>query len=119
MDEYKRSVTRAIINGNVSKTIELVKDAVDEGIHPRQILDKGLIAGMKIVSKKTEAGEMFIPEAARAAKAMSRGIAVLKPLMPKDQLRGLGKVVIGTSKFDLNTIEDNLADMTSGQTDWH
>lgn len=109
-------VMEALRQSDLSKTAELVQAAVGQGLEPRQILDRGLIAGMKIVGEKMETGEMFIPEVLRAAKAMSRGVKILKPLIAEDQTRSLGKAVIGTVKGDLHDIGKNLVGMMCGST---
>jgi 5-methyltetrahydrofolate--homocysteine methyltransferase len=55
--------------------------------------------------------DMFIPEVLMAAKAMSSAIEILKPLLAEEDIRAMGKVIIGTVKGDLHDIGKNLVAM--------
>jgi 5-methyltetrahydrofolate--homocysteine methyltransferase len=93
---------------NEQKVKELVREALDQGVLAREILDKGLVPGMDIVGEKMENGDMFIPEVLMSAKAMSAAVEILKPLLGDEGLTAAGKVVIGTVKGDLHDIGKNL-----------
>ena len=104
-------VKNALIAGDESKLIELVKNALDQGVAANEILNQGLVAGMDIVGEKMETGDMFIPEVLRSAKVMGVAVEILKPLLGADDMTGKGKVVIGTVKGDLHDIGKNLVSM--------
>jgi 5-methyltetrahydrofolate--homocysteine methyltransferase len=110
MVEYQ-DIMDGLRDSDVSRTAELVNTAIDQGLEPRQILDKGLIAGMKIVGEMMETGELFIPEVLRSAKAMNYGVEILKPLIAEDPSHRSGTAVIGTVKGDLHDIGKNLVGM--------
>ena len=101
----------ALIEGDENRVTSLVQSALDEGGSAKEILDKGLIAGMDIVGEKMEAEDMFIPEVLRSAKIMSSAIDIIKPLLSEADFRAAGKVVIGTVKGDLHDIGKNLVAM--------
>ena len=101
----------ALIEGDENRVPSLVQSALDEGDSAKEILDKGLIAGMDIVGEKMEAEDMFIPEVLRSAKIMSSAIDIIKPLLSEADFRAAGKVVIGTVKGDLHDIGMNLVAM--------
>jgi 5-methyltetrahydrofolate--homocysteine methyltransferase len=73
-----------------------------------QILNGGLLAGMDVVSARFGANEIFLPEVLLAARAMNAGMTLINPLLIADEVRSLGKVVIGTVKGDLHDIGKNL-----------
>jgi len=98
----------ALVAMNEQKVKELVREALDQGVLAREILDKGLVPGMDIVGEKMENGDMFIPEVLMSAKAMSAAVEILKPLLGDEGLTAAGKVVIGTVKGDLHDIGKNL-----------
>jgi len=100
-----------LIEGDEKKLTSLAQSALDEGISAKEILEKGLMAGMDIVGEKMEAEDMFIPEVLRSAKSMSAVIDVLKPLLAEGDVIVAGKVVIGTVKGDLHDIGKNLVAM--------
>jgi len=90
---------------------DLVQQAIDQGYTPQDILEKGLLHGMGIVGEKFKRNEVFVPEVLVAARAMSRGTAVLKPLLVDENIKPAGKACIGTIKGDLHDIGKNLVKM--------
>ena len=58
----------------------LVPQALDEGISAQDILSQGLLDGMNKVGEQFKNNEIFVPEVLIAARAMSMGTAVLKPV---------------------------------------
>jgi len=101
-------ISQSLITGQVSNIKELVRLAIDRGISPQNIVDRGLIPGMDIVGKKFKANEIYIPEVLLAARAMHAGMDVLKPLVVKIGIKHIGKFAIGTVRGDLHDIGKNL-----------
>ena len=89
----------------------LVQEALDEGNAPIDILNKGMIDAMAIVGDKFKRNEIFVPEMLIAAKAMKKGVEVLKPHLASGAAGALGKVIIGTVAGDLHDIGKNLVAM--------
>jgi methylmalonyl-CoA mutase cobalamin-binding domain/chain len=67
-----------------------------------------MISAMDVVGEKFKNGEIFVPEMLIAAKAMKKGVEVLKPHLATGAAGALGKVVIGTVAGDLHDIGKNL-----------
>ncbi|MDR3599871.1 MAG: corrinoid protein [Desulfosporosinus sp.] len=88
----------------------LVQEALDEGNAVGDIL-QAMIASMGVVGDKFSVGEIFVPEMLMAAKAMSKGVAVLKPLLAGTSTASFGTCVIGTVQGDLHDIGKNLVAM--------
>ena len=89
----------------------MVQQALDEGIAPGEILENGLLDGMNIIGQKFKNNEVFVPEVLIAARAMTRGIDVLRPYLVEEGVEEKGCVVIGTVKGDLHDIGKNLVRM--------
>jgi len=106
-----KAIINALVECDEPKVLELVQNAVDDGVAAKEILNQGLISGMDIVGEKMENGDMFIPEVLMAAKAMSVAVGILKPLLADGDITALGKIVIGTVKGDLHDIGKNLVAM--------
>ncbi len=104
-------IKETLVNLDEQRLIELVNEALAKDIPPGDILNKGLIAGMDIVGEKMENEDMFIPEVLMAAKAMSKGVEILKPLLSDKEAQTRGSVIIGTVKGDLHDIGKNLVAM--------
>jgi len=94
--------------GNGDRVAELTQEAIDERLEPKKILDDGLIAGMAVIGERFKKHEIFLPEVLLAAKAMYAGMDLLKPLLIKEGIPTIGKVVIGTVQGDLHDIGKNL-----------
>lgn len=111
----------ALVSSDASKLTELVNDALAANADPKEILNKGLIAGMDIVGDKMESGDMFIPEVLMAAQAMASVLETLKPLLGDEESVQSSNVLIGTVKGDLHDIGKNLVSMMmeSGGMDVH
>ncbi len=100
-----------VIEGNAPETLELVKQALTNGIPAEQILNEGLIAAMAHVGKLFEEGEYYVPEMLIAARAMKGGLELLRPALAAAKVQAIGKIVIGTVQGDLHDIGKNLVAM--------
>ncbi len=89
----------------------LVEDAIKEGCDPLEILNKGMIDAMGVVGEKFRNNEIFVPEMLVAARAMKKGVEVLKPHLAGDSSATIGKYIIGTVAGDLHDIGKNLVAM--------
>lgn len=108
-------IAEALINGKDKEVSELTQKALDEGHKPKEILDKGMVAGMDVVGKKFKNYEIFLPEVLVSARAMKAGMTILRPLLVKSGEKLLGNFVIGTVKGDLHDIGKNIvASMLEG-----
>jgi len=101
----------AVIKGDQATAVELVKQAVDEKMPSRQILEEGLISAMAIVGDRFSKNEIYIPEMLIAARAMKSAVEILEPVLVKDGVEPVGKFMIGTVAGDLHDIGKNLVAM--------
>lgn len=104
-------IMEALIKGDQTSLVELVKQALEARRPPGEILQKGLIEGMDVVGGRMQTGDMFIPEVLKSARCMSAAVEILKPLLGEDESSSFGKVIIGTVKGDLHDIGKNLVKM--------
>ena len=111
MDALLEKIAERLIVGKIDEVKELSQQALDQGISPRDIIDKGLLAGMEVVGKRFKAGDMFIPEVLLCARCMHGTMDILKPLLSEADSAGVGIYVIGTVEGDLHDIGKNLVSM--------
>jgi 5-methyltetrahydrofolate--homocysteine methyltransferase len=104
-------ISKALQRGKAEKVSELVKQALNEGVTPKNILEEGLIHGMSIIGKQFKKNEVYVPEVLIAARAMHAGMDVLKPKLIESGVKNIGKVVMGTVQGDLHDIGKNLVEM--------
>lgn len=97
---------------------ELVKQALDEGVAPDDVLGKGLIVGMGRVGQKFSENKVFVPDLLMAAKAMSAGMEHLRPAFESGEAHHKGTFVIGTVQGDLHDIGKNLVAMVVEGGGW-
>ena len=116
---YKGEKTMSIINeisenlqkGKAKIVKELVEKAAADGVPAVEILDLGLLDGMNIIGEKFKNNEIYVPEVLVAARAMNKGMEVIKPLLSESGVQAKGKVCIGTVQGDLHDIGKNLVKM--------
>lgn len=94
--------------GRAKNVVTLVQEALDEGIEANVILNDALLAGMAIIGDKFKQEEIFVPEVLVAARAMNKGVEVLKPYLQDSSNISKGTAVLGTIKGDLHDIGKNL-----------
>lgn len=94
--------------GKANGVLELIEKSIEEGLPTEDILNNGLIKGMSVVGRKFKDGEIFIPEVLIAARAMTKGIERLEPLLIESGIEPKGKLLIGTVQDDLHDIGKNL-----------
>ena len=104
-------ISEFLQKGRSPKVKELVAQALDEGVSPKEILEQGLLAGMDVIGRKFKANEVFVPEVLISARAMNAGIALLKPHLVEEGVESKGTVVLGTVKGDLHDIGKKLVQM--------
>jgi len=106
-----KELQEALFLGDVSRVKEITRRALQEKVKPKEILEQGLIKGMKVVGMKFKNNEIFLPEVLLASQAMYGGLELLQPKLIKSGVKAVGKVIIGTAKGDLHDIGKNLVAM--------
>ncbi|MBQ9814695.1 MAG: corrinoid protein [Lachnospiraceae bacterium] len=104
-------IAQAVEMGKAKVVPGLVEEALAEGLDPMEILNKGMIDSMGVVGEKFKNNEIFVPEMLVAARAMKKGVEVLKPHLGADNSATIGKMVMGTVAGDLHDIGKNLVIM--------
>ena len=111
MSEIFEQLSTSVLEGDAEKAEELTKKAVDDGLSPNEILNKGLVVGMAEVGVRFKRGDMFVPEVLMSAEAMHAGQEILRPLLSDSDEDRVGKILLGTVKGDLHDIGKNLVGM--------
>ena len=106
LDELKVAVEK----GKAKLVPGLVQATLDEGTAPVDALN-AMIESKGVVGENFKNGPIFDPEMLIAAKAMKKGVEVLKPLLASGEAGAKGKVIIGTVAGDLHDIGKNLVAM--------
>ena len=111
MSEILEEISSLLQKGRAPKVKAAVQQALDQGIPASTILQDGLLAGMDVVGAKFKNNEVFVTEVLVAARAMNKGVEVLRPYLVSDGVEEKGVAVIGTVKGDMHDIGKNLVRM--------
>ncbi|MBQ9031748.1 MAG: corrinoid protein [Parasporobacterium sp.] len=106
-----QEIAQAVESGKAKVVPGLVQEALDEGFAPMDILNQGLIDAMGVIGEKFKNNEIFVPEMLVAARAMKKGVEVVKPHLGDSSAAVKGKMIIGTVQGDLHDIGKNLVSM--------
>jgi len=100
-----------VIHGKADETVTTLQGLIDSGTSVETVLKEGLIAAMDEVGRLFQNGEYFMPEMLVSARAMQRGLELIRPLLREAGVEPLGTVVLGTVRGDLHDIGKNLVGM--------
>lgn len=89
-------------------TLELVDQAIKDGVDIKELVVEGLTSGMTEVGKRFEAGTYLIPDMLASAEAVGAAMNVLAPHLEKAGVESKGKFVIATVAGDLHDIGKNI-----------
>jgi 5-methyltetrahydrofolate--homocysteine methyltransferase len=98
------SLAEGVLAGNAGLVESEVKNALSEGLEASHVLEKGLIAGMITVGERFRAGDMYLPEVLMSAKAMHKGLEIVRPRLAQSGQSLQRKVVMGTVEGDIHDI---------------
>ncbi len=106
--ESLTSISSSLQDGDAEGVAAGVGQALAAGVPAREVLERGLLAGMDVVGQRFRSHEIFLPDVLLAARAMYSGLDLLKPLLEGEGLPSRGTVVIGSVRGDLHDIGKNL-----------
>ncbi len=98
----------AVQRGRVRDALALIEAGLADGITAQKLLDDGLLAGIERLGVKFRKNEVWVPEVMSAARALNRGLQILRPLIIEAGGALKGRVVIGTVHGDLHDVGKNL-----------
>lgn len=111
MEVIIEKINQGVLNGDRDVVVAGVQDAIDAKMTAEKILKEGMMSAMSEVGRLFEEGEYFVPELLVAARAMQGGMELLKPMLVAEDIKPIGRIVIGTVKGDLHDIGKNLVGM--------
>jgi len=100
-------MAKKIVDADEEGLSKAVKNALDLGVSPGDIITKGLGAGLKIVGDKYESGEFWLTNIVACAEVVDKvSKELLEPeiVKRKEVRESVGKVVIGTVEGDVHDI---------------
>jgi corrinoid protein of di/trimethylamine methyltransferase len=117
-EELHEKLKQAVIDFEEDPVIEGAQQVLDEGYDPLEAIMDGLAAGMQVVGELYEKNEYFVPEVLMCADALYKGLAILRPHVPKAEKGVNAQVVIGSIQGDVHDIGKNLVKMMFDVAGW-
>jgi 5-methyltetrahydrofolate--homocysteine methyltransferase len=105
--EILNSIKESLINLDLDRTIDFVKKAIEYGVKPLDIINS-MADGMKVVGDMYERGVYFVADLIVASEIFKEVMNILEPLIMREKLKPIGRVVIGTVEGDIHDIGKNL-----------
>ncbi len=111
MTDFSNVLSQAVQGGDDKKVVQLVKEALAEGLPAMDILEKGLVPGVRALGQLFKNGQVYLPEILISTRAMNKGLEELQPHLAGADIHKKGTVVLGTVEGDLHDIGKNLVGM--------
>jgi 5-methyltetrahydrofolate--homocysteine methyltransferase len=112
--DFSNVLSQAVQEGDDKKVVQLVKEALAEGLPAMDILEKGLVPGVQALGQLFKDGQVYLPEILISTRAMNRGLEELQPYLVGVDIHQKGTVVLGTVEGDLHDIGKTLVGMMLG-----
>ncbi len=103
-----KEVASAVLYMKFKEVGPVVTKALQDGVEPLDVINKGLVAGMEIVGVLYAQHIYYLPEIMMAAKVMEVGIAIAEKQIPGGRTTK-GKVVMHAAEGDPHDIGKNIA----------
>ncbi|MCR2832806.1 methionine synthase [Parerythrobacter lacustris] len=115
----ERRLEHALVKGIDAHVVEDTEEArrarAEAGGRPIEVIEGPLMDGMNVVGDLFGSGKMFLPQVVKSARVMKKAVAHLIPfieaekdLLPEQERKAKGKIVMATVKGDVHDIGKNI-----------
>ncbi len=108
MADILKRISESVVDIDFKGSKELVREALDKGVAPMDIILKGLSRGMERVGELYESSEYFEAELIASGQVMQECMEIVKPHIEVGEVGSPGTLIIGTVKGDLHDIGKNM-----------
>ncbi|MBA4766698.1 MAG: methionine synthase [Porphyrobacter sp.] len=104
------------IDAHIVDDTEIMRAAIAaNGGRPIEVIEGPLMDGMNVVGDLFGSGKMFLPQVVKSARVMKKAVAHLIPfieaekdLLPEEERKAKGKIIMATVKGDVHDIGKNI-----------
>ncbi|MBI1402270.1 MAG: methionine synthase [Porphyrobacter sp.] len=111
----KRRLEHALVKGIDAHIVEDTEEARQQADRPIEVIEGPLMDGMNVVGDLFGSGKMFLPQVVKSARVMKKAVAHLIPfieaekdLLPEEDRKAKGKIIMATVKGDVHDIGKNI-----------
>ena len=103
------AVFLAVLKGNKGTILEVVRQALEAGKTPEELINESLIAAINEVGELFEKKKYFLPQLISSANTMKMAIDYLEPMLEKkENSEQMPTIVVATVEGDIHDIGKNL-----------
>lgn len=108
-EEVFKKMSEAVEEGDTDALIASIKEIINE-TDPLELIQNGMMSGLKHVGELFASGEVFLPEMLMAAESFQEGMKIIEPKLDEtgQKVEKLGTVVFGTVLTDIHEIGKNI-----------
>jgi 5-methyltetrahydrofolate--homocysteine methyltransferase len=110
-----KRLEHALVKGIDAHIVEDTEEARQSAARPIEVIEGPLMDGMNVVGDLFGSGKMFLPQVVKSARVMKKAVAHLIPfieaekdLLPEEDRKAKGKIVMATVKGDVHDIGKNI-----------
>ncbi len=107
-DQYLTRISDSLFQLKEDEVYQLVRQALDQGLEPLDIINEGLAPGMTAVGREFEANRYYLPELLLCAEIFRASVDMVKPRLKQKAIEKKGTVVLGTIQQDIHDIGKNI-----------
>jgi len=101
-------IQQDVLQGRDKDILQHVQQLLDQEVSAQDIVQKGMISAMMLISEDFKDGTVFIPEVLLSARTMNQAVEFLEPYLVAGPRTTGGRFLIGTVHGDLHDIGKNL-----------
>lgn len=110
-----KRLEHALVKGIDAHIVEDTEEARQSAARPIEVIEGPLMDGMNVVGDLFGSGKMFLPQVVKSARVMKKAVAHLIPfieaekdLLPEEERKAKGKIIMATVKGDVHDIGKNI-----------
>jgi corrinoid protein of di/trimethylamine methyltransferase len=108
-EETYRDIFKAVEEGDTDGLLAAIRKIIDEA-DPLEIIQKGMMPGLKHVGDLFGQGDVFLPELLMSSETFQEGMKIIEPRLKESgrKIEKIGTVVFGTVLTDIHEIGKNI-----------
>jgi len=109
VEELYQQISRAVMEGEDEEAVLRVREALEAGMPPRDILQLGVVDGINETGKRWKSNEYFLPDVILATDAFKTAMAAVTPHLGEGDHLAKGKrIVVGAVRGDVHDLGKSL-----------
>jgi len=104
----RQRLAEAVVSGDNENVVNLVKEALQEGLDAMAVSNEGLLPGLEEVGRRFADNRIFLPQVMRSAETMQTAFGYIKETFAEQGGTSLGRILMATVEGDIHDIGKNI-----------